>query len=109
MVDLTATRIATVFQGEFDSPLSPRPLSHVAQFCDPIFNADQGNAGRQQNMGIGRWSRVGCSLFTNTIGCSHAWTGSSTRVELGLKRRLVVLVAMCWSPVEQFSPKKIDV
>ena len=33
---------------------SPRPLSHIGQFCDPIFNAQQSNAGRQQNMGIGR-------------------------------------------------------
>ena len=43
---------------EFDSPPSPRPLRHIGQFCDPIFNAQQSNAGRQQNMGIGRWSRV---------------------------------------------------
>ena len=37
---------------------SPCPLSHIGQFCDPIFNVQQSNAGRQQNMGIGRWSRV---------------------------------------------------
>ena len=44
---------------QFDPPSSPRPLSHIGQFCDPIFNAQQSNAGRQQNMGIGRWSRHG--------------------------------------------------
>ncbi len=57
---------------EFDSPPSPRPLRHIGQFCDPIFNAQQSNAGRQQNMGIGRWNRV----------------------ELGLEHDLAVLVAL---------------
>jgi len=38
-----------------------------------------------------RLGRVGYSLFANTISCSPAWTGSSTKVELGLKHGLVVL------------------
>ena len=57
---------------QFDPLLSPRPLRHIGQFCDPIFNAQQSNAERQHNMGIGRWNRV----------------------ELGLKHGLVVLVLM---------------
>jgi hypothetical protein len=32
-------------------------LSHIGKFGDPIVNAKKNGAGRQQNMGIGRWSR----------------------------------------------------
>ena len=38
-----------------------------------------------------RLGMVGYSLFANTISRSPAWTGSSTKVELGLKHGLVVL------------------
>ena len=34
------------------------PVSSSTKPHRPIFNAQQSNAGRQQNMGIGRWSRV---------------------------------------------------
>ena len=49
---------ATKKPDEILAPPSTRPLSHISQFCDPIFNAQQINAGRQQNIGIGRWSRL---------------------------------------------------
>ena len=45
------------WSGPSGSTPSPRPLSHIGQFCDPILNAQQCNAGSQQNMG-GGWSRV---------------------------------------------------
>ena len=34
---------------------------------------------------------VGYSLFANTISCLPAWTGSSAKVELGLKHGLLAL------------------
>ena len=42
---------------EFGSHPSPCPLSDIGQFCDPIFNAQQSNSGRQRNMDIGSWTR----------------------------------------------------
>ena len=48
----------SVFQVGVYPPLSPRPLSHIGQFYEPIFNAKHRNTGRQQNMGIGRRSRA---------------------------------------------------
>ena len=44
-----------------------------------------------------RRGRIGCSLFANTFGCSPAWTGSSTRVELGLKHGFAVLAVAATS------------
>ena len=38
--------------------------------------------------------RTRCRKFPNTIGCFPVWTGSSTRVELGLKRGLVELIVI---------------
>ena len=46
------------FRRRSTAPPSPRPLGYIGQFRDPIFNAKHGDAGSQQNMGIGRWSRV---------------------------------------------------
>ncbi len=60
--------------GELDTgpPPSPRPLRYIGEFCDPILSANHSNTRRQQNMGIGRRSRV----------------------ELGLKHRLAVVSAI---------------
>ena len=70
-------KVVSFLEGKLNPTPSPRPLSHNGQFCDPIFNAQQSNTGRQQNMGIGRWSRVepprnkfpGISVDSNRFNC----------------------------------------
>ena len=83
--------------GRLDSAPSPRPLSHIGQFCDPIFNAQQSNAGRQQNMGIGRWIRVRLHQEPNQ-GKASAWL----LTDLLTQKKTRIITCRLW----RFQPPK---